>query len=120
MFCGLTLLAAIVLSNGYRGANIERIGASYANIPFETFDQLMQNNFDIWTFDRAVEAHKSEKDIETDLNETTMLISPKKLQLIINYTKVAHRRKADFNTSLIPLHIWHLSIITKDLLMPPT
>jgi len=95
MFCGLTLLAAIVLSNGYRGANIERIGSSYANIPFETFDQLIQNNFDIWTRDVSSNANSSEKEIEKESNTTRIKIPPNKLQLIINYTKVPYKPKYD-------------------------
>jgi len=89
------VLAAIVLWNCYRGANIDRIGASYANIPFETFDQLLKNNFDIFTFDTDIDANGSRKDIEDESRFVTLKVPTDKLQSIINYTKIAYRAKSE-------------------------
>jgi len=88
VFCGLTLLVAIVVSNAYRQSNIEEITASFKSNPFDTFNQLTQHKFDILTYDKSFSAGITRKEIVEESGEKPLLVSYQKLKMIINYTKL--------------------------------
>lgn len=62
------IIVGVVLSNAYRGANIDKLIAPIPEKRFETFDQIVQNNFTVYV-EFSGKYVITRKDVQNSLNE---------------------------------------------------
>jgi len=90
VFCGCAILVSIVLSNAFKGENINKISSTLKTIQFSTIDQLMENGYDIYCTESFISKNDTHdySQIEYQMMKKPLSVLPSKLKKVVEYVKI--------------------------------